>query len=475
MNFEKIKTVYFIGIGGIGMSAIARYFHAHGKKVSGYDKTPTPLTDELIREGIDVHFEDSIEKAKSEIGTIAGAQQTQDAILQTLIVYTPAIPKDNKELNYFLNNGFTIQKRSQVLGFISENHFTIAVAGTHGKTTTSSMIAHILKSSGINCTAFLGGISKNYDSNLLLPNDPTQKSIVVVEADEYDRSFLTLHPDIAVITSMDADHLDIYGDKNYMEDSYRMFASQVKENGVLISRNGLPIGKIKATQKKYALGDKVDYSASDIKIKNHQYFFDWHNHICSIENLATLMPGRHNVENVVAAIAVARQLRISEEKISEAVHSYTGVRRRFDYQIKTDDLVYIDDYAHHPEELRACISSVRELYPGKKITGIFQPHLFTRTRDFADGFAKSLSLLDELILLDIYPARELPLEGITSEIILNKVSIPNKTLCRKDLVQAQLNQRKIEVLLTLGAGDIDQLVIPIRNTLNKEKSNNRQL
>lgn len=438
------------------MSAIARYFHAHGKKVAGYDKTPTQLTDELIQEGIEVHFVDDV----------SGIRNRKLETGSCLVVYTPAVPKDHGELNFFLQNGFTVMKRSQVLGLITANHFTIAVAGTHGKTTTSSMIAHILKSSGINCTAFLGGISKNYNSNLILPDDASKKSVVVVEADEYDRSFLTLHPDIAVITSMDADHLDIYGDQHYMEDSYRMFANQIKNNGILISRSGLPVGKIKSVQKEYSLSEKVDFSASHIHIKNHQYYFNWHNHVSSIENLATLMPGRHNVENVIAAIAVARELKIPHERIADAVHSYSGVKRRFDYQVKTPDLVFIDDYAHHPEELRACISSVRELYPGRKITGIFQPHLFTRTRDFADGFAKSLSLLDELILLDIYPARELPIEGVTSELILNKVTIPNKALCRKDGVMEELKARKVEVLLTLGAGDIDQLVEPIRSYLN---------
>jgi len=462
MNFDKLKAVYFIGIGGIGMSAIARYFHAHGKKVSGYDKTSTPLTVELEQEGIHIHFDDDPALALSEIQIADAASGT---ISQTLVVYTPAVPKDHKELNYFLREGFTVMKRSQVLGLITENHFTIAVAGTHGKTTTSSMIAHLLTSSGINCTAFLGGISKNYDSNLLLPRDPSQKSVVVVEADEYDRSFLTLHPDIAVITSMDADHLDIYGDKNYMEDSYRLYAQQVKPEGMLIYKSGLPIGKINSKQKKYSLDESADYTASDIKVKDHRYYFTWRNNPGAIENLSTLMPGRHNVENVVAAIAVANELKVSPEKIYTAVHSYSGVKRRFDYQLQTNDVVYIDDYAHHPEELRACISSVRELYPGKKITGIFQPHLYSRTRDFADGFASSLSLLDDLILLDIYPARELPIEGVTAEMILNKVTIPNKTLCRKAEVINELNARKIEVLLTLGAGDIDQLVEPVRKFL----------
>lgn len=459
MNFETLKSVYFLGIGGIGMSALARYFKANGKKVSGYDKTPTPLTDELAAEGIEVHFKDDVELVKNL------DLSTDDS----LIVLTPAIPRDHSELDYFLNSGYTILKRSQVLGLVSGHHFTIAVAGTHGKTTTSSMIAHILKSAGVNCIAFLGGISKNYGTNLLLPEDPSRDSVIVVEADEYDRSFLTLHPDIAVITSMDADHLDIYGDRHYMEDSYRLFAGQVKPNGVLISKSGLPVGNVQALQKEYSLSGQADYSASDIRIKNHQYYFNWQNHVSSIENLATQMPGSHNVENTVAAIAVARRLGISPEKISAAVHSYTGVRRRFDYQVKTEDFVYIDDYAHHPEELRACISSVRELYPSKKITGIFQPHLYTRTRDFADGFARSLSLLDELILLEIYPARELPIEGVTSELIYEKVTIPNKALCRKEDVLQELKTGKIEVLLTLGAGDIDQLVEPIKKIYNSQK------
>jgi UDP-N-acetylmuramate--alanine ligase len=454
MNFEKLKSVYFIGIGGIGMSAIARYFHAAGKKVSGYDKTPTSLTDELTAEGIAVHFEDDPEGARHMIGDIDSS----------MVVITPAVPRSHGELNYFLDKGFTVMKRSEVLGRITQNHFTIAVAGTHGKTTTSSMIAHILKSSGMNCTAFLGGISKNYDSNLLLGADPAT-SLVVVEADEYDRSFLTLHPDVAVITSMDADHLDIYGDKAYMEESYRLFARQVKKEGLLILKSDLAIGETQAGQRRYSLGDTGGYYADDIHVKNHRYFFSWRDQESSIENLATLMPGRHNVENVVAAIAVARHLEIPAEKISAAVHSYAGVKRRFDYQVKTDSLVYIDDYAHHPEELRACIESVKELYPGKKVTAIFQPHLFTRTRDFADGFGASLSLLDELILLDIYPARELPLAGVTSDLIFDKVTIPNKALCRKDELPGILKARKVEVLLTLGAGDIDQLVGPIKNML----------
>jgi len=465
MDLNNLKSVYFIGIGGIGMSSLARYFKALGKKIGGYDKTQTSLTAELIAEGMDVHFDDRVNRLDKQFLDKNSC----------LVVYTPAVPKDHGELNYFLSGGFNVLKRSAVLGLITKNHFTIAVAGTHGKTTTSSMIAHILCASGINCTAFLGGISKNYSSNMLLPKEGFNESIIVVEADEYDRSFLTLHPDIAVITSMDADHLDIYGDKNYMEDSYRLFAAQVKQDGLLLTRAGLPIGEVKASQKHYSLTSKADYSASEIVVKDHRYYFNWQGPANEIENLSTQMPGRHNVENVVAAIAVASHLNIPAEKISKSVHGYTGVRRRFDYQVESGEVVYIDDYAHHPEELRACILSAKELYKGKKITGIFQPHLFTRTRDFADGFGKSLSLLDELILLDIYPARELPIEGVTSKMIFDLVSIPNKTLCRKEDVLDEMKARKVEVLLTLGAGDIDQLVDPLRKlyTTWKDQTNNR--
>jgi UDP-N-acetylmuramate--alanine ligase len=457
MNFDNISHVYFVGIGGIGMSAIARYFKAMGKDVSGYDKTSTHLTDELIKEGIAIHFDDDVSLINTEIKNLKAG---------TLIAYTPAVPKEHHELNYFLDNGFNVLKRSKVLGLITEGAFSIAVAGTHGKTTTASMIAHILKSSGVDCTAFLGGVSKNYNSNFLMKEKASEKNIVVVEADEFDRSFLTLHPDIAVVTSMDADHLDIYGDKKHLEESYQLFANQVK--GTLIYKKGLPLNTVAANRKQYALSNHCDYSASDIRVQNHQYYFNWHSNSSSIDNLSSLMFGSHNVENAVAAIAVARNLNIPSEKIAKAIQTYSGVKRRFDYQIRTDNVVFIDDYAHHPEELRACISSVKKLYEGKKITGIFQPHLFSRTRDFAEGFAESLSLLDELILLDIYPARELPIKGVTSNVILGKVNMKNKILCQKEDVIDVLEKRNIEVLLTLGAGDIDQLVDPIRNFLSKK-------
>jgi UDP-N-acetylmuramate--alanine ligase len=455
VDINKAHTIYFVGIGGIGMSALARYFKSEGKTVLGYDKTSTSLTNELSAEGIDVHFDDDVDFVSKEFNS----QKSN-----ILVVYTPAVPREHKELNYFLHNGFTVLKRSQVLGLITQNKFTVAVAGTHGKTTTASMIAHILKSSGVNTTAFLGGIAKNYNSNYIRTVADSME-IVVVEADEYDRSFLTLHPDIAIITSMDSDHLDIYGDKNNLEESYQLFARQVK--GTLIYKKGLPLKEQTDGGKEYALTNHCDYSASSIKIQDHKYFFNWHNSSSAIENLNSLMPGLHNVENAVAAIAAARNIGIEPHKIAEAIKSYLGVKRRFDYQVREDNLVYIDDYAHHPAELKACILSAKELYPSMKLTGIFQPHLFTRTRDFVDGFAEGLSLLDELILLDIYPARELPIEGVTSKIILDKVTIANKILCRKDEVILELQKRNIESLLTLGAGDIDQLVEPITNYLLK--------
>ena len=459
MNFSQFKNIYFLGIGGIGMSALARYFNASGKNVSGYDKTSTPLTEELINEGIKIHFKDDIKFISEEI--------IKGNVNESLIIYTPAIPPTHSELNYFISNNFSIKKRSEVLGMITENTFTIAVAGTHGKTTTSSMIAHILKSSGINCFAFLGGIAKNYNTNLLLGNPNLSEKYFVVEADEYDRSFLSLKPTISVITSMDADHLDIYGSENYMIESYRMFAQNLKNDGKLIYKKGLPVIDLNLTKSDYDVNGSADYSAQNIRIGEHRYHFDWKNSTVLIKDITTDMPGLHNVENAIAAIAVAKMLKISDDNIKKALSTYSGVKRRFDYRLRSPKVVYIDDYAHHPEELRACISSVRELYPGRKIIGIFQPHLFTRTRDFAEGFAKSLSMLNTLILLDIYPAREEPISGITSEIIFNKVSTADKVLCHKENVIDELRKRECDVVLTLGAGDIDQLVNPITDYLKQ--------
>jgi len=472
MNFENIKYVYFLGIGGIGMSALARYFNAMGKSVSGYDKTKTTLTDELVAEGIEIHFDDNVDSIKSEI---------KKEKSEVLVVLTPAVPKEHSELKYFQKNDYIIKKRAEVLGAITEQAFTIAVAGTHGKTTTSSLIAHILKSSEVDCTAFLGGIIQNYGTNLLLSEKLKKKKskikpIVVVEADEYDRSFLTLHPDIAVITSVDADHLDIYGDKKQMEESYRQFAMQLKDGGVLIIKKG--VDKILVMEKSgkkiitYSLHQSSNYYARKIAIKKGEYIFDVVTPEQAIRGMQLGVPGKHNVENAVAAVAVVQQMNVFSGNIKNAVATFKGVKRRFEYHIKTEKLVYIDDYAHHPEELRACISAVKEMYPAKKVTGIFQPHLFTRTRDFANEFARSLELLDELILLDIYPAREKPIEGVTSEMLLENVNTKNKKIVSKKELINEIKDREVEVLITLGAGDIDTMVEPIKNELlNRVKKN----
>ncbi|HNR18353.1 MAG TPA: UDP-N-acetylmuramate--L-alanine ligase [Bacteroidia bacterium] len=462
MSIKNITHVYFIGLGGIGMSAIARYFIKSGKNVAGYDKTPTSLTDELIAEGMDIHFEDninlippvfksSIENLKSEI----------------LIVFTPAIPKHHTELNYFLQNGYSVMKRSQVLGLITAELKTVGVAGTHGKTTTSSIVAHLLKSANKNVTAFLGGIAKNYQSNFIMPSN-FENEIAVVEADEFDRSFLTLHPSYAVITSMDADHLDIYQDKKHLEESYNLFANQVKHDGILIYKEGIPLQTNHPNKYSYSLKASSQYAGVDLRVENHQYVFNLKTPTSTYTNLTLGLPGRHNAENAVAACAIALNLGLTIEEIKTGLKTYAGVKRRFDLQFKSSYCIYIDDYAHHPEELKACILSVKEMYEGKKITGIFQPHLFTRTRDFADGFADSLSLLDEVILLEIYPARELPIEGVNSSMLLDKIKHNNKKLLSKEQTLEYIKGSNAEVLLTLGAGDIDTLVKPIRKILEKK-------
>lgn len=471
MKLNNIHSVYFLGIGGIGMSALARYFKAMGKSVSGYDKTPTKLTDELIAEGIDIHFEDNINLIPEVFKTPNSELQTQN-----LIVYTPAVPKNHSEYVFFNQKGFNIKKRAEVLGLITEHSYTIAVAGTHGKTTTSSLVAHLLKSADLDCSAFLGGITQNYGTNLLLskdlnnqqPSTNNHQPTTIVEADEYDRSFLTLHPDIAIITSVDADHLDIYGDVKYMQESYSLFAKQVNENGTLIVKKSiettLNVGRKVIT---YSVDSVADYYAKNISVTNGEYLYDIVHPSGVIEKITLGLPGKHNIENSVAAVAVAKQMNVSDTDIKKGLSSFKGVKRRFDYRIKTDKMVFIDDYAHHPEELKACISSVKEMYPNKKLTGIFQPHLFTRTRDFADGFAESLDLLDETILLEIYPARELPIEGVNSTMLLNRMKSKNKIICSKQELINEVSNRKPEVLLTLGAGDIDTLVEPIKNELNK--------
>ena len=448
MELNNIKRVYLVGIGGIGMSGLARYFHHLGCVVCGYDKTHTPLTDDLHNEGICVVFEDRAD-------WIPMSFQELDA--GTLIIYTPAIPKDAEILNFFRRRGFDLQKRSQVLGLISKSMFTIAVAGTHGKTTTSCMIAHILKDSGKDCSAFLGGISSNYQTNVLYGDN----NIMVVEADEYDRSFLTLHPDIAIITSMDADHLDIYGDHSKLEESFKLFASQIKQGGTLIYRKGLPLGEGFT----YAMNDEAQAMATNVRVEEGNFYFDFNDGSTSIPNIKMGIAGLHNIENAVAAIEAALHVEVSADAIHEALGSFKGVKRRFEYVVKSADTIYIDDYAHHPEELRAAITSVKRLYPDKKLTVIFQPHLFTRTRDFADGFAEVLDMADELLLLDIYPARELPIEGVDSNTILSRMKLANKRICGKQESIEIVQLEKPELLLTVGAGDIDTLVLPLKQVL----------
>jgi len=433
------------------MSGLARYFHHLGFIVCGYDKTSTDLTTELKNEGIQIIFDDNAEWIPMSF------RQPDEG---TLVIFTPAIPKDSAILNFFQKRGFELFKRSQVLGLISRGMYTVAIAGTHGKTTTSTMVAHILKGSGVDCSAFLGGIASNYNSNVLYG----KSNIMVVEADEYDRSFLTLYPDIAVITSMDADHLDIYGDHSHLTDSFKMFASQIKEGGVLIHKQGLPL----ETGYTYSIKEAADAVAQNIRIENGSFYFDFKNNDTEIRNIQLGIPGFHNVENATAAIEATLRLGVSGDDIKTALESFRGVHRRFEYIVKSEDHIYIDDYAHHPEELRAAINSVKKLYPGKKLVTIFQPHLYTRTRDFADGFAEVLDMTDELILLDIYPARELPIEGVHSEMILSRMQMTNKRIAGKQEAIDIIKNEKPELLLTVGAGDIDTLVEPLKNALNAD-------
>lgn len=465
MELTRIKYIYFLGIGGIGMSALARYFLVMGKQVAGYDKTSTALTTELIKEGMHIHFEDDVDKIPASFKSISDRSSI-------LVVYTPAVPKEHSEYAYFVSHGFEIKKRSEVLGLIAADSFTIGIAGTHGKTTTSSLTAHILKSAQLDPSAFLGGITQNYNTNLLLSEKlknrtVAEKALLVVEADEYDRSFLTLFPEIAVITSLDADHLDIYGDEKHVLASYALFAKQVKET--LIIKNTIA-SKIHVDIKKvtYSIIDaSADYFAQNVRISNGAYHYDIVTPKAVLTDMSLGLPGLHNVENSVAAVAVAVELGISEDQIQNALQSFKGVRRRFDYHIKTDKLVFIDDYAHHPAELKAAIHSVKELYPHKKITGIFQPHLYSRTRDFANDFAESLDMLDECILLEIYPARELPIPGVDSGMLLGKMKSDKKSVCSKQELIKEIQRRDIEVLITMGAGDIDTLVSPLKEELMK--------
>jgi len=483
-----VRSVYFLGIGGIGMSALARYYLWQGATVSGYDKTPTPLTDQLISEGMNLHF--SEDPSLIPAGT-------------DLVIWTPAVPKDHAEYKYFIDNGIPVRKRAEILGEIASGFRTIAVAGTHGKTTTTTMLAHIFHTAGEPLLAFLGGISKNYETNFVRSEVRSQKSegndqklegrskessssphplspstphphgttapphhgtTCIVEADEYDRSFLYLSPDIALITSMDADHLDIYDHRDRLKLSFEDFTGKIRNNGSLILKEGVELDRrttegIRAFS--YSLAGESDFRADNINIIDGLIHFDLITPEQVINGFVLGIPGMFNLENAIATLAAAWLSGIKEEELKRALKSFQGVVRRFDFRIKRKDFVYIDDYAHHPEELRACIRAVRELYPGKRITGIFQPHLFSRTRDLADDFCRALAGLDSLILLDIYPARELPIEGIHSAMLLDHIPLDDKLLCDKEDLLKVLDNRHLEILLTLGAGDIDQLVKPI--------------
>lgn len=462
MQLEQYKNMYFIGIGGIGMSALARYFHHMGKKVAGYDRISTSLTDLLQNEGMHVHFKDNFELIPGEFKNPSN----------TLIIYTPAIPSEHNELIYFKNNHFYIYKRSEILGLITRDKFGIAIAGTHGKTSISTMLSHILFQTNEKCNAFLGGISKNYNSNFIFSEISNR---VVIEADEFDRSFLQLTPKFALITSMDADHLDIYGTHEELIKTYNQFISQIKNNGILVHNKKIYkniYSKAKINRYTYSLDTPADFYGTNLRINKGSYIFDLDTPFKEIKDIELQLPGKLNIENAIGAISLSLLLGVDEEKIKVALKTFKGVQRRFDYQINTPELVFIDDYAHHPEEISSTILSVKDIYPNKKITGIFQPHLFSRTRDFVDGFAQSLDLLDEVILLDIYPAREEPIAGITSEIIYSRIKNKNKIICRKNDLLKVLQNKDFEVVLTLGAGDIDQLILPIKNQLMQKTSIN---
>ena len=449
---NSYKNIYFIGIGGIGMSAIARYYKFKGCNVSGYDKTPSELTGELIAEGIGVHYEDNTDFIPKDVEN-------------TLVVYTPAIPHDLKELLYVQEHGYTLLKRSKTLGEIAKGQRCLAVAGTHGKTTTSTLLAHIVTDSKVGCSAFLGGISKNYDTNLLVSHNPT----IVAEADEFDRSFLQLFPEIAVITAMDADHLDIYGDLKHVHEAFQAFAGQV--SGTVITKLGLDItpNHTKARIMRYSYNDpRADFYADNLRKDECGYFtFNLKYPDGVIKDCRVGVPGWVNVENAVAASAIAIVYGIDPEAIRHALGTFLGVKRRFDIHVNRPGCAYIDDYAHHPNEISTAISSMRDIFPGRRLTAIFQPHLYTRTRDFADEFAKALSAVDKLILLDIYPAREEPIPGVSSRLIFDKVTAPEKVLLKKEMLMKYLEDEKIDTLITFGAGNIDRFIPQITDLLNK--------
>ena len=447
MNLNQIHNVYFIGIGGIGMSALARYFKFIGKNVMGYDKTPTMLTSELISSGINIHFEDNVSHIPSHF-----------TVENTLVIITPAVPKSHTEWNYFLDNDYQVKKRAEVLGIITKDTFCFAVAGTHGKTTTSSILGHILYESGLDVTAFLGGIVENYNSNLI----GTGKTITVVEADEFDRSFLHLHPNIACITSMDADHLDIYGDDASIKASFKEFADKVEDKNNLFVVNGLPLEGITV-----GINDDSKFIAHNVRIVDGWYVFDVKTPIEVIKDIRFGLPGKHNLTNALLALAMAKTYGTPTDLIVKALATFKGVKRRFSFQIRKPEFVYIDDYAHHPTEINAVHQAVRELYPDKKVLAVFQPHLFSRTKDFADDFAKSLSQFDEILLMEIYPARELPMPGITSQWLLDKMDNENKKLVQKEELIGLLKSSEAPVIVTIGAGDIGEMVPDIKKALDE--------
>ena len=457
MDVNILKSVYFIGAGGIGMSALVRYFLSKGKKVGGYDRTPSELTAKLIEEGAQIHYEETPEKIPSDF---LNAENT-------LIVYTAAMPNDHILLQYFRNHGFTIYKRAQVLGMLTRSSKGLCAAGTHGKTTTSTMTAHLLHQSHVGCDAFLGGISKNYATNLLLSDN---SEYVVIEADEFDRSFHWLTPYATVITATDADHLDIYGTEEAYLESFSHYTSLIQPGGALIMRKNIQLNpQLQEGVRLYTYStEEGDFHAENIRIGGGEIFFDYVSPFGNIQNIQLGVPVAINIENGIAAMALAQLSGVTNDEIKAGMASFQGIERRFDFKIKTDKIVYLSDYAHHPEEIKQSILSIRALYKDKKITAIFQPHLYTRTRDFYLDFADSLSLLDEVILTDIYPARELPIEGVSSQLIYDHLS-PNieKTLCKKEEVLDVLMNKNIEVLITLGAGDIENYASQICEILNK--------
>lgn len=453
MNLKEIKKVYFLGIGGIGMSALARYFKSLGAEVSGYDRTSTDLTNVLESEGIKIAFEDDLNLYPKEVD---------------MVVYTPAIPKDHKGFNFYKDNNYNLKKRSEVLGIISADKFSICVAGSHGKTTVSSMIAHILTHSGYGCSAFLGGIASNYNSNYL----QSDNDVVVIEADEFDRSFHRLAPDMAVITAVDTDHLDIYGSKENIDEAFIEFTHKISEEGFLVMKQGQSINNSLPVLDKafYSLQDSdADVYCSKYWVVEGGYVFNIHYFGKEYIGFRLNIGGFHNIENAIAAFTIAKELNISIDKIKAALSSFTGIKRRFETVLKKEAVTFIDDYAHHPEEIRVLLESVKEMFPDRKVTAIFQPHLFSRTKDLADGFAKALSIADEVLLLEIYPARELPMEGVTSDLIFQKLTCKEKVNTSKGAVVELVKDKKIEVLVTIGAGDIDKLISPLKEVLEQKK------